>query len=74
MRFNLLAIGSFAAAAIIGATAMLSAQTTAPAGDAKHGQQLFDANGCYLCHNLQGQASGTRRPANHRARKKPGNA
>jgi mono/diheme cytochrome c family protein len=39
---------------------MLSAQTTAPAGDAKRGHDLFIANGCYECHNDQGQASGRR--------------
>ena len=41
---------------------MLSAQTTAPAGDAKHGQQLFMVNGCYECHNTLGQGTGSRAP------------
>jgi ubiquinol-cytochrome c reductase cytochrome c subunit len=47
----------FAAALVPGA---LHAQTTAPAGDAKHGAIVFESNGCYLCHNYQGQAGGGR--------------
>jgi ubiquinol-cytochrome c reductase cytochrome c subunit len=51
------------AATLVGSSSTLSAQTTAPAGDAAHGKQLFDVNGCYLCHNYQGQGTGSRRPA-----------
>ena len=58
---------AFALAAVIAATlaagaGMLSAQTTAPPGNAKHGQQVYDADGCYLCHNYQGQGTGSRKP------------
>jgi ubiquinol-cytochrome c reductase cytochrome c subunit len=56
------AIASFIAAALAAGAGMLSAQTTAPAGDAKHGQQVFNADGCYLCHNYQGQGTGSRKP------------
>jgi ubiquinol-cytochrome c reductase cytochrome c subunit len=48
------------AAAALASTAMLSAQTTMPAGDAKHGAIVFQTQGCYLCHNYQGQAGGGR--------------
>ncbi len=61
LRFKTLAIASFVAAALAGA-GVLSAQTTAPAGDAKHGYQLFQVNGCYECHNTLGQGTGSRAP------------
>jgi mono/diheme cytochrome c family protein len=61
-RFKTLAIASFVAATLVAGAGMLSAQTTAPAGDAKHGQQLFNTNGCYLCHNTLGQGTGSRKP------------
>ncbi|HEY5341113.1 MAG TPA: cytochrome c [Candidatus Aquilonibacter sp.] len=61
-RFNVFAVASFVAATLVAGAGMLSAQTTAPAGNAKHGQQLYDADGCYLCHNYQGQATGSRKP------------
>lgn len=35
--------------------AVLSAQAPAPAGDAKHGQQLFEKYGCYQCHGREAQ-------------------
>ena len=41
---------------------MLSAQTTAPAGDVTRGHALFVADGCYECHNYNGQGSGSRKP------------
>jgi mono/diheme cytochrome c family protein len=41
---------------------MLSAQTTAPSGDVARGHQLFVADGCYECHNYNGQGSGSRKP------------
>jgi len=56
------AVASFIAAALAAGAGMLSAQTTAPPGDAKHGQQVYDAHGCYLCHNYQGQGTGSRKP------------
>ncbi len=39
------------------AAAALSAQTpaAAPAGDAKHGQKLFENYGCYQCHGREAQ-------------------
>jgi mono/diheme cytochrome c family protein len=46
----------------VSSASMLSAQTAAPAGDAKRGHDLFVAMGCYECHNYQGQASGRRAP------------
>jgi mono/diheme cytochrome c family protein len=63
----MLRIKSFAVAAVIAATLLagagvLSAQTTAPPGNAKHGQQVYDADGCFLCHNYQGQGTGSRKP------------
>lgn len=61
-RFKTFAIASFIAAALAAGASMLSAQTTAPAGDVKHGQQLFMANGCYECHNTLGQGTGSRAP------------
>ena len=60
-RFKTFAIGSFIAAALAAAS-MLSAQTTAPAGDAKHGQTIFMSLGCYECHNTLGQGTGSRAP------------
>lgn len=63
MRIHLLAVASFVAVMLAG-SAMLSAQTTAPAGDVAHGRQLFETNGCYLCHNHNGLGTGTRRPIN----------
>ena len=61
-RFKTFAIASLIAATLVAGAGVLSAQTTAPAGDAKHGQQLYDINGCYLCHNYQGQGTGSRKP------------
>ena len=62
LRFKTLAIASVIAATLAAGASMLSAQTTAPAGDAKHGYQLFQVNGCYECHNTLGQGSGSRSP------------
>jgi len=62
LRFKTFAIASFIAAALAAGANMLSAQTTAPAGDAKHGQQLYVADGCYECHNTLGQGTGSRAP------------
>jgi mono/diheme cytochrome c family protein len=62
-RIGTIATIALVAATLVAGASSLSAQTTAPAGDAKHGQQLFDVNGCYLCHNYQGQGTGSRRPA-----------
>jgi ubiquinol-cytochrome c reductase cytochrome c subunit len=62
-RIKTFAIASFVAAALAGGASVLSAQTTAPpAGDAKHGYQLFQVNGCYECHNTLGQGTGSRAP------------
>ncbi len=33
------------------------AQTAAPSGDAKNGERLFLADGCYECHGTVGQGS-----------------
>ncbi len=33
------------------------AQSAAPAGDAKHGELLYMADGCYQCHGTVGQGS-----------------
>src|SRR5471030_90634 len=49
------------AAATLGA-ASLSAQPSTPTGDARRGQHLFVVQGCYECHNYQGQGTGSRRP------------
>lgn len=49
-------------AVALASAGMLSAQTAAPPGDAKHGQQLFLADGCYECHDVQGQGIGRRGP------------
>jgi ubiquinol-cytochrome c reductase cytochrome c subunit len=62
LRLKSFAIASLVAATLVAGAGMLSAQTTAPPGDAKHGQQVFDADGCYLCHNYQGQGTGSRKP------------
>ena len=62
MRFKTFATASFIAAALAAGASVLSAQTTAPAGDAKHGYQLFQVNGCYECHNTLGQGTGSRAP------------
>jgi ubiquinol-cytochrome c reductase cytochrome c subunit len=64
LRFKTLAIASFIAAALAAGASVLSAQPTggAPAGDAKHGYQLFQVNGCYECHNTLGQGTGSRSP------------
>lgn len=62
LRINLFAIAAVVAATLVAGAGMLSAQTTAPAGDAKHGQVVFDRDGCYLCHNYQGQGTGSRKP------------
>jgi ubiquinol-cytochrome c reductase cytochrome c subunit len=61
-RFGTFAIASLIAATLVAGAGVLSAQTTAPAGDAKHGQQLYNVNGCYLCHNTLGQGTGSRKP------------
>jgi ubiquinol-cytochrome c reductase cytochrome c subunit len=61
-RFNAFAIASIVAATLVGGAGMLSAQTTAPPGDVARGHQLFVADGCYECHNYNGQGSGSRKP------------
>lgn len=61
-RLNLWAIGSIVAATLVAGAGMLSAQTTAPAGDVARGHQLFVTNGCYECHDYNGQGSGSRKP------------
>jgi ubiquinol-cytochrome c reductase cytochrome c subunit len=61
-RFNTFAIASLIAATLLAGAGVLSAQTTVPAGNANHGAQLFAVNGCYLCHNVQGQGTGSRKP------------
>lgn len=61
-RFGMFAIASLIAVTFVAGAGVLSAQTTAPAGDAKHGAQAFAANGCYLCHNVEGQGTGSRKP------------
>jgi ubiquinol-cytochrome c reductase cytochrome c subunit len=63
LRIKTFAIASFIAAALAAGASVLSAQTIgAPAGDAKHGYQLFQVNGCYECHNTLGQGTGSRNP------------
>jgi ubiquinol-cytochrome c reductase cytochrome c subunit len=61
-RFASIACATLAAVLIAGGAGTLSAQPAAPAGDAAHGKQLYDADGCYLCHNYQGQGTGSRKP------------
>jgi ubiquinol-cytochrome c reductase cytochrome c subunit len=61
-QLKAVAIASLIAATLVAGAGMLSAQTTAPAGNAKHGQQVYNADGCYLCHNYQGQGTGSRKP------------
>ena len=61
-RFKTFAIAAFITATLAAGASMLSAQTTAPAGDAKRGQQLFMSLGCYECHNTLGQGTGSRAP------------
>lgn len=61
-RFKTFAIAGFITAALAAGASMLSAQTTAPAGDAKHGRQIFMSLGCYECHNTLGQGTGSRAP------------
>lgn len=46
----------------LGTFAAVSAQTTAPPGNAKHGQAVFMTEGCYECHGYQGEGSGSRGP------------
>jgi ubiquinol-cytochrome c reductase cytochrome c subunit len=59
-QFKTFAIASFITATLVAGASVLSAQTTAPGGDAKHGQQLYMVNGCYECHNTLGQGTGSR--------------
>ena len=61
-RFKSFAIAAFITVTVAAGANMLSAQTTAPAGDAKHGQQIFQSLGCYECHNTLGQGTGSRAP------------
>jgi ubiquinol-cytochrome c reductase cytochrome c subunit len=61
-RFGTFAIASLIAVGAVAGASALSAQPSAPAGDAKHGQQLYVLNGCYECHNYQGQGTGSRKP------------
>jgi ubiquinol-cytochrome c reductase cytochrome c subunit len=62
VRFNAFAIGSIVAATLVAGAGMLSAQTTAPSGDVTRGHQLFVTDGCYECHDYNGQGSGSRKP------------
>ena len=62
LRIKSFAIASVIASTLVAGAGVLSAQTTAPTGDAKHGQQVYNADGCYLCHNYQGQGTGSRKP------------
>jgi ubiquinol-cytochrome c reductase cytochrome c subunit len=55
-------IAALVVAGIACGAGMLGAQPAAPSGDAKRGQQLYVAQGCYECHNYQGQGTGSRRP------------
>jgi ubiquinol-cytochrome c reductase cytochrome c subunit len=59
-RFTTFAGAALIAATFVAGASVLSAQTAAPAGNAKHGAQVYQTNGCYLCHNYQGQAGGGR--------------
>lgn len=61
-RLNLWASASIVAVALVAGAGMLSAQTTAPSGDVARGHQLFVAEGCYECHDYNGQGSGSRKP------------
>jgi ubiquinol-cytochrome c reductase cytochrome c subunit len=62
-RIKTLAVSALFAATLIAGAHGLSAQTTAPPpGDVKRGHDLFVAQGCFECHNYQGQAAGSRAP------------
>jgi ubiquinol-cytochrome c reductase cytochrome c subunit len=61
-HFKTIAIAAFITATLGAGASMLSAQTTAPSGDAKHGQAIFQSLGCYECHNTLGQGTGSRAP------------
>ena len=50
----------FIVVAAVATVCSLSAQTPkaeskAPAGDAQYGRKLFTSDGCYICHNREGQ-------------------
>jgi ubiquinol-cytochrome c reductase cytochrome c subunit len=63
-RITTLALSAIFAAALLAGGHALSAQTNGPPpGDAKRGHDLFVAQGCYECHNFQGQGSGNRSTA-----------
>jgi mono/diheme cytochrome c family protein len=47
------------------AAATLLAQS--PAGDAKHGKELFLNYGCYSCHSFDGSRRSGRAPGSHAA-------
>lgn len=55
------AVAAFAATLIVLGGAV-SAQSTAPAGTIKHGQHVFEMEGCYECHGWQGEGTGSRAP------------
>ena len=59
-RIKTLAVSALVAVTLVAGAHALSAQTTAPAGDAKRGHDLFTSEGCFECHNYQGQAAGNR--------------
>lgn len=62
-RIKALAVTALIAGTLVAGAHSLSAQTTAPAGDAKRGHDLFVAQGCFECHNYQGQGAGSRATA-----------
>jgi ubiquinol-cytochrome c reductase cytochrome c subunit len=55
-----LCVAGMGAAAVVLAPA--TAQSTAPAGNATHGKELFALDGCYECHGYQGQGGGVDGP------------
>ncbi|MCP5143281.1 MAG: cytochrome c [Gammaproteobacteria bacterium] len=44
-------------AACLGVSSVIALAQEAPDGDARRGQKLFVADGCYQCHGYQGQGS-----------------
>jgi mono/diheme cytochrome c family protein len=55
MRVGSVIAALFAAGAIVAVSFPVSAQNDAPAGNAKEGQQVYDAVGCWQCHGTAAQ-------------------
>jgi mono/diheme cytochrome c family protein len=47
----------FASVGMLAKPAQEGKSSTAPAGNAENGKQLFTKNGCYQCHGREGQGS-----------------